>query len=75
MKEGDFVIWVFRASRGYGFPVRILAKVIKFGRATVTIEVFNTTTGRFDNKHVKPASLATPTPDELEKCKITWEPG
>lgn len=57
-----------------GFSVRILAKVIEFGRATVTIEVFNTTTGRFDNKYVKPASLAAPTPDELKKCKITWEP-
>ena len=52
-----------------GFSVRILAKVIEFGRATVTIEVFNTTTGRFDNKYVKPLRSPRLRPTSLRSAK------
>lgn len=67
------VIWYHIPKGGYGYGIRVLAKILKVNKHSVRIIVYNKVKNSFVKKSVKSFSLRTPTSYEIGLInQINW---
>lgn len=69
----DPVIWYHIPKGGYGYGIRVLAKVLKVNTYSVRIIIYNKVKNSFVKKSVKSSFLRIPTAAEVELInQINW---